>query len=106
MIDKLTNPPVITQAAESLAALAGEIKATHNLAEHAAQQSLDHYRHVGELLCKAKEQCGHGKWLPWLKENFSFSRQQAASYMRLTENWVKCKGAFTFDGSPANPDRR
>ena len=103
MMDKITNPRAITRETEDLAALAGEIKAAHDLAERTAQQSLDSYRRVGDLLRRAKEQCGHGKWLLWLKENFSFSRQQAASYMRLAENWAKCKGDFTFDGGPANP---
>jgi hypothetical protein len=94
MIDKFTNPPAIVREDNSLAQLAGEIKAAHALAESTLRQGLDHYRRVGDLLRKAKERCGHGKFLPWLQANFTFSRQQAANLMRLAENWGKCKGAL------------
>jgi hypothetical protein len=55
------------------------------------QHGLEHYRRVGDLLLKAKERCGHGKFLPWLKANFPFSRQHAANYMRLAERWANVK---------------
>jgi hypothetical protein len=48
------DPPAIIKPAEGLATLAGEIKAAHALAEQSTRQGLEHYRHVGELLRKAR----------------------------------------------------
>jgi hypothetical protein len=88
---KFTNPPaIVCEVSASLGQLVAEIQAAHALAERTTQQGLEHYRRVGELLRKAKDRCGHGKFLPWLKANFPFSRQHAARYMRLAENWEKC----------------
>jgi hypothetical protein len=35
---------------------------------------------IGKLLHEAHEQCDHGEWLPWLKDNFSWSDDTATRY--------------------------
>jgi hypothetical protein len=78
-----TNPPDIVRPAEDLAALAHAINAEHGAGEAAARKGLEHFRAAGEKLLKAKAQCGHGKWLPWLKANVHFDRRTATNYMNL-----------------------
>jgi hypothetical protein len=41
---------------------------------------------LGEVLAEIKERVGHGNWLPYIEENISIGRHQAANYMRLAEN--------------------
>jgi hypothetical protein len=36
---------------------------------------------IGDLLLEAKDQLGHGEWLPWLKSNFGSSESTAQNYM-------------------------
>jgi hypothetical protein len=36
---------------------------------------------VGELLIEQKAECGHGKWLLWLKANVKFSKSSAENFM-------------------------
>lgn len=40
----------------------------------------------GQLLKQVKDGLDHGKWLPWLEQNFEGSRYLAADYMRLAAN--------------------
>jgi hypothetical protein len=43
---------------------------------------------VGKGLCAIKDLLPHGRWTPWLRENFAdVTPQQARKYMRLYENW-------------------
>ena len=77
----------ITRPAEDLAALAAAANSAHEAGEAAARVGLEHFRVAGEALLKAKEQCGHGNWLPWLKENVHFADRTARDYMRLARNW-------------------
>jgi hypothetical protein len=41
---------------------------------------------IGELLVEQKKQCGHGKWLPWVKANLRFSEATAKRYMQCYSN--------------------
>ena len=36
---------------------------------------------IGEMLTEAKKLAGHGKFIPWLEQNFHASAKQAAQYM-------------------------
>jgi len=36
-------------------------------------------------LIAAKKEMDHGEWIPWLKDNFGWSRQTANNYMRVAE---------------------
>ena len=38
---------------------------------------------IGGLLIEARKHLPHGQWYPWLKENFSLSRQTADRYIKL-----------------------
>jgi hypothetical protein len=40
---------------------------------------------IGRELIKAKEEVGHGKWLPWLDAEFGWSDETARKYMRVAE---------------------
>lgn len=75
--------------AEDLAALAARINAEHDAGEGATRKGLEHFRAAGEALLRAKGQCGHGKWLAWLKKNVRCSQQRASEYMRVAQNWDK-----------------
>jgi hypothetical protein len=85
MSDPFT-PPAIVRPAEDLEALAAEINAEHEAGEDATCRGLEHFRRAGEKLLKAKEQCGHGNWLSWLKRNVKFSERQARRYMALAKS--------------------
>jgi hypothetical protein len=40
---------------------------------------------IGDLLIEAKEHLKHGKWLPWLKKEFSLSDRSARNYMQAAK---------------------
>jgi hypothetical protein len=92
--NRVNGVPAIVAPAEDLATLAREINAEHEAGEGAARRGLEHFRAAGERLLKAKHQVGHGGWLRWLETNITFSRQQAASYMRVAARWEECKAAL------------
>jgi hypothetical protein len=55
--DRLTN---------SLTAIADDLRRANDAAEQAERDAVTHALDAGRLLCEAKEQCGHGHWLPFL----------------------------------------
>jgi protein gp37 len=79
--------------AEDLAELAAAINADHEAGEAATRKGLERFRAAGEKLTRAKAQCGHGKWLPWLKKNVQFEVRTAQTYMRVASEWDKCATA-------------
>jgi hypothetical protein len=79
------HPPAAVRAVNDLAELAHQINAEHAAGEQAAREGLEHFRAAGEALVKAKAQCGHGKWLPWLKKNIKCGDRQARRYMALAK---------------------
>lgn len=68
-----------------LISLAAEINREHHQAEQMARTAIEHALKAGELLIKAKAQCAHGKWLPWLN-NLDIGTRQAQKYMRLVRH--------------------
>ncbi len=76
--------------------LAAQINAEHERALSAVRTSLTHAKNAGELLIRAKQQCGHGKWLPWLAANVRVSIRVAQNYMSVAERWTELE---------ANPQR-
>ena len=44
---------------------------------------------AGRLLIQAKDQVGHGGWLPWLKANTSVSERTAQAYMKVARDLPK-----------------
>ncbi len=93
MKDLLDNPAAV-RSVDDLAALAQAINAAHHAGEESTRRGLEHFRAAGEALLKAKERCGHGNWLAWLKANVKFSRMNATRYMRVANEWSKCNGAL------------
>ena len=69
----------------NLADLGAEINEQHTLAIQHASKALEHAFTCGELLIEAKSKARHGQWLPWLRENISFSERTCQSYMRLVQ---------------------
>jgi hypothetical protein len=80
--------PAFVRASDSLDELAARINGVFAVAEETTRKGLAHYREVGQMLLAAKEKCGHGNWLPWLKKNVKFSEVQAQRYMRLAKSVV------------------
>lgn len=86
------NSTLIASAAEvrpavTLADLKVEINHYHRECEAAVGKALETARKAGELLVEAKRQLGHGRFLPWLGENFDGSERTAQQYMRIARNW-------------------
>lgn len=67
----------------SLTDLAEAINDAHRQCIGAIRAGLTHAIKAGEYLTRAKEQCDHGQWLPWLAENVTFSERTAQNYMRV-----------------------
>lgn len=65
---------------------AAEINEQHAACESSYGHALAHAFHAGRLLIEAKDQLGHGEWLPWLSENVAFSEDTAENYMRLARS--------------------
>src|SRR5258707_10511211 len=38
---------------------------------------------VGKLLAEVREKCPHGRWLPWLQDEFGWSHTHADNYMNI-----------------------
>ena len=68
-----------------LSDLGAEINDTHAQAIHHANEAMGHAVQCGELLNQAKATVPHGKWLPWLRENITFSERTAQVYMRIAD---------------------
>ena len=56
---------------------------------------------IGTLLVEAKAQVGHGKWLSWLKQEFSMSERSAQKYMKAAEFAAKNELSADLDLSPS-----
>ena len=67
----------------ALTGLARRINAEHEATRASIQKGLEHALNAGELLEEAKAIIPHGHWLPWLKDNCSFSERTAQLYMKV-----------------------
>lgn len=87
MLDSSTcivNPPSIVQPAD--ADLAAAINTEHRAVASALNKGVAHARAAGELLLKAKAQCKHGEWLPWLTKHCpDIGIRQCQKYLRLAK---------------------
>jgi hypothetical protein len=70
----------------SLEALAPKITATIEKANHGMRTAVSHAIEAGRLLIQAKEACGHGKWLPWLRENVRVCDRTAQNYIQMASH--------------------
>ena len=76
--------------APDLSVLADKINEAHRRCEEAMTTGLQHALEVGQLLVKAKNQCEHGDWKPWVRENCKFSLRTAQAYMRVERKFRYC----------------
>jgi hypothetical protein len=76
----------ITPNARTPQQLAPLINRERELSEAAGLTFLEHGLRCGALLNEAKEQVGHGEWLPWLEANYGGKPRHAQNYMRLAAN--------------------
>ena len=94
--------------------LGAEINEQHTLAIQHASKALEHAFTCGELLIEAKSKARHGQWLPWLRENISFSERTCQAYMRLVQRKrqirssaadLSVRGALQHLSTPRRHDR-
>lgn len=52
-------------------------------AEDSCRSAVQHAINAGRYLTEVKSRLSHGEWLPWLAENFQFSRRTAHKFMEL-----------------------
>ena len=62
------------------------INEAHNEAEGHAKQAVMIAIKTGEYLNQAKSKLKHGGWETWIKQNLSFSKRKAQTYMRLANH--------------------
>jgi hypothetical protein len=103
-VKELFDPPAIVRTVDALAEIAAQINAGHQQVQNAIRASLERARDVGQLLIKAKGQCQHGQWLPWLKANVKFSERTAQNYVNVAKRWneIESKSATVADLSYRN----
>ncbi len=75
-----------TVDAESLRTLADKANREHRQAASAAGQAIGHAVEAGKLLQKAKEALPHGKFIPWVEQNFAGTPRHARRYMKLAKS--------------------
>ena len=76
MVD-LTAMPLVT-----LADLANEAAAA---CEKSARTTVEQAAVCGRALLAAKEQCEHGQWMHWLRQNFDYDTSTAQRYMQVAK---------------------
>lgn len=72
---------------------ATEINRLHQEIENALKMSLANAIKIGKRLQEVKENLPHGSFLPWIKENLTFSDQTARNYIKLYDNRNQLTGA-------------
>jgi hypothetical protein len=87
------------QAQAELNKIAPKIVKEHEASVSTYRKGLEHAKKAGELLKKAKDLCDKaGKlWEPWLKATANITRQHAANYIRVFDNWAKVEAAEGID---------
>lgn len=88
MSNLFPNRPAITNEAEDpeMEQWAYEATAALEAASVGGTAYLARMKDAGELLCKAKKKCKHGKWIPWLIRH-NINRMTA---FRAIKAFVKC----------------
>jgi hypothetical protein len=56
---------------------------------------------IGRLLAEAKERVSHGRWLPWLRNEFSMSERSAQKYVKAADFVVKYELSADLNLSPS-----
>ena len=75
---------MITTTVSRIQLLASEL-------DQLGESALEKAAEAGRLLIECKKEMGHGQWLPWLEENFSFTDRTARRWMKLAEDMASGK---------------
>jgi len=67
--------------------LASQINEAHRLTQEHLGKTILFAIEAGRLLIEAKAATPHGRWLPWLRENITFSERTAQAYMTVHRRW-------------------
>jgi hypothetical protein len=88
--------------AKDTTGLAGYINAEHGAAQEAAavatahaHSAIHHARNAGKKLIEARGILGHGSFIPWVRENLSFSLPTAYRYITIADNWQELLPNFS-----------
>ena len=95
-----TSPPLADIAARINEAY-DRVSEARDRANAFAQSAIEAAVEAGRLLIEAKDQVGHGGWLPWLKANTSVSERTAQYYMKLADDPSKSAMIADLDKSRA-----
>jgi hypothetical protein len=87
--DRNLNPPAQIREACDLRTLAAIVNGAHDCVCAAPRRILEDAKRAGDALLRAKAQCQHGQWLPWLAANVKCSERTARRYMTVAANWSK-----------------
>jgi hypothetical protein len=84
------------EKSNSLTDLAARIRAEDETIRRVEKDNVQRKMAIGDMLNEAKEQLGHGEWMPWLKDT-GLSQRTANKYMRLAKNRkvIEARGDIT-----------
>ena len=89
-LDAAKSRKVIAAAMSNrLPVLAAEIRRAHADVQEAAATAAERAIDAGHVLIEAKGLCGHGEWLPWLRENCALAERTAQLYMKIAKSGLE-----------------
>jgi hypothetical protein len=80
-----TPKPISPEAEAVLAQYAAEIRTLEEHNDDARSQAKRNALKIGERLREAKDLVGHGKFMKWVKREFTWAHKTADNYMRLVK---------------------
>ena len=93
-VDEMTVPATVKAFVSRSALRVDEINAEDESVLCAVSSALEHARRCGDLLCQAKGERAHGKWIPWLQAHCpDVTPQTAQRYMRIARHWPELEAA-------------
>ena len=79
---RICDKKMVRQSSE-LDAIAAAIIHEHKQVKTGVRYTLEHAAKAGRLLAASKKICGHGKWLPFLKEKVGIAPRRAQRLIRI-----------------------
>lgn len=88
------------EPAVTLVELATTIKAEHEAVVTTYRKSLDHARHAGELLSKAKKEVDQSafQWAKWVEKECGILERTASNYLRIYHKWAEVEAKVKGQG--------
>ena len=81
----MSTPPTVPEVAALAIPAIARIRTLAAELDRLGKTALEKAVECGRLLSEAKEQLGHGAWLPWLESNFTFTPRTATNWMKVAE---------------------